>query len=768
VIAEFRAGEICRVMIRPVATRSDGVDLTTCDREAIHIPGSIQPSGALLALETTGWTVLQASENVDDVLGENVAAVLGKTLEDLFGETQGSQLQRWLAGLDRDREAQDVGALSVAVGGQGKALNAVAHRSEDVVILELEPITSDGVVSFRNLSPLVRTFLAGMDRAATVDDLCRFAVGEVRRISGFDRALVYRFDDDGAGTVIAEDRNDALPSYLDHRFPASDIPAQARELYRRNRFRLIADAESTPVPIVPPRNPRTDRPLDLSHATLRSVSPVHVESMKNMGTAASMSISILRNGGLWGLISCHNATRRDVPFAVRTACDLLGQVFSLQLDSKERHAEFEYRLKLTSVQVSLLAHMANEEEFIDGLVKHPGELLEFADAGGAAVVFDGKCHRVGTSPGEAEIMRIVDWLSVDVAKDVFSTESLSEFLPEAEAYKDQASGLLAISISKLYRSYILWFRPEVLQRVKWAGDPRKPVEDPDLRPQPRRSFEAWTETVRLRSQPWRTSELETAVEFRNAVVGIVLRKAEELAELSAELRRSNKELEAFSYSVSHDLRAPLRHIVGYAELLNEQHDLSETGRRYVRTIIESAYFAGVLVDNLLAFSQMARAGISPMNLDMNRLVEEVRAEVMAEAAGRTIRWHVERLPEAWSDPVMMRLVLRNLLSNAVKYTRKREEAAIEVGSVIHPAEIIYFVRDNGTGFDMRYVDKLFGVFQRLHRMEEFEGTGIGLANVRRIIERQGGRTWAEGIVDQGATFYFSLPRALVQSEGRLC
>ncbi|WP_406701202.1 ATP-binding protein [Singulisphaera sp. Ch08] len=580
--------------------------------------------------------------------------------------------------------------------------------------------------------------------------------------------MIYRFDDDGAGTVIAEDRNDVLPSYQGHRFPASDIPLQARELYRRNRIRLIANAEYRPVPIIPADDPRTGRPLDLSDATLRSVSPIHVEYMRNMGTAASMSISILREGQLWGLISCHNGTALDVPFEIRTACDLLGQVFSPQLDAKERQAEFEYRLKLTSVQTTLLAYMASEEEFADGLIKHPKELLEFAEAGGAAVVFNGKCHRVGSTPDEAAILRLIGWLSEDIAKDVFSTASLSEFISEAQAYKDQASGLLAISISKLYQSYILWFRPEVLRTVQWGGDPRKPIEDDGLRLHPRKSFEVWKETVSLRSKPWRTSELETAAEFRNAVVGIVLRQAEELAELSEELKRSNQELEAFSYSVSHDLRAPFRHIVGYAELLSEQLVLSETGQRYLSTIIESAQFAGILVDNLLAFSQMARSGISPVNLNVNQLVNEVCREVMAESAGRIIHWKIQPLSDAWADPVMMRLVLRNLLSNAVKYTRKRDEASIEIGCEDHRAEIIYFVRDNGTGFDMKYVGKLFGVFQRLHRMEEFEGTGIGLANVRRIIERHGGRTWAEGVVDQGATFYFTVPKKLRQVEGTPC
>lgn len=746
------------VMIPPTATQPDGVDLTTCDREPIHIPGSIQPSGALLVIEGEEWTVLQASENIDALLGQSVDAVLGRTVEEVLGASQGSQLRRWLVGPALDREAQYVGTLSGTVQGRQRPFNAIAHRLDDVYILELEPIAVGGAHSFRNPYPLVRTFLSSMERAATVNDLCQFAVEEIRHITGFDRTLIYRFDEDGAGTVIAEDRNDALPSYMDHRFPASDIPAQARELYRRNRLRLIADAYYQAVPIFPPFDPRTNRPLDLSYATLRSVSPIHLEYMRNMGTAASLSISILRDGALWGLISCHHSTPREVPFEVRTACDLLGQVFSLQLDAKERHAEFEYRLRLNSIQASLLAHMANEEAFADGILKHPNELLGLADAAGAAVVFDGKCHRIGLTPDEPEILQIVDWLSEKAAKDVYWTESLAEVIDGAHAYKDRASGLLAISISKLYRSYILWFRPEVLQTVKWGGDPRKPVETENLRMHPRKSFEVWKDTVRLRSRPWRSSELEAAVDFRNAVVGVVLRQAEERAELSEELKLSNQELEAFSYSVSHDLRAPFRHIVGYAELLSELQDLSETGRRYLNTIIESAQYAGVLVDNLLAFSQMARSGISPVNLNMSALVEEVRREVMIEGAGRNIQWQIEPLPDSWADPVMMRLVFRNLLSNAVKYTRRRAEALIEVGCEVRASEVIYFVRDNGTGFDMQYVDKLFGVFQRLHRMEEFEGTGIGLANVRRIVERHGGRTWAVGALDQGATFYFTLPK----------
>jgi chemotaxis family two-component system sensor kinase Cph1 len=308
---------------------------------------------------------------------------------------------------------------------------------------------------------------------------------------------------------------------------------------------------------------------------------------------------------------------------------------------------------------------------------------------------------------------------------------------------------------------VLWFRPEVVQTVKWGGNPQKPVQEEagSLRLHPRRSFEIWKETVRNRSLSWNQSEIEAVKELRNAIVGIVLRRAEELASLSEELRRSNKELEAFSYSVSHDLRAPFRHIVGYSELLKKQEasKLSDKGKRYVDTIIEAAYTAGTLVDNLLRFSHMGRTALKPRQVDVASLVDEIRQKLTMGIGDRKIQWVIGDLAPVNADPVLIRLVFENLLDNAVKYTRTREKARIEIGSTRTGGETVYFVRDNGVGFDMKYIGKLFGVFQRLHRMEEFEGTGIGLANVRRIVERHEGRAWAEGELDKGATFSIALP-----------
>ena len=259
------------------------------------------------------------------------------------------------------------------------------------------------------------------------------------------------------------------------------------------------------------------------------------------------------------------------------------------------------------------------------------------------------------------------------------------------------------------------------------------------------------------------NEMLAQIQHRDASLEQAREELEErVRQRTAELEAMNTELEAFSYSVSHDLRAPLRHITGFATLLQRRSAaaLDDQGRHYLDTMIDAATRMGHLIDDLLEFSRMGRASLTPRPVDLEQLVREAKAEVGADAQGRQILWELGPLPSVQADPALLRPVLVNLLSNAVKYTSTRPVARIEIGATQVDGQAIVHVRDNGVGFDMAYVDKLFGVFQRLHRSEEFSGTGIGLANVRRIIHRHGGRTWAEGEVDKGAIFYFSLPMAV--------
>jgi two-component system, chemotaxis family, sensor kinase Cph1 len=734
---------------------SQELDLTACEREPIHIPGSIQPHGILIAVDRADGAIAHASANTEALLGYEATSLLKRSFREALPKLA-ALIETDVVEPASEDSNRSIRTVQLGTPAGPTFFDAVVSRSGDYTIIELEAMPLNAVSSIDALYPTLRRFVEQLQSASSTDLLCNLAAEDIRRMTGFDRVLIYRFDEQWNGTVIAEDRNEVLPSYLDLRFPASDIPAQARELYRRNRLRIIPDASYTPVPI----QSHDPTPLDLSASVLRSVSPVHLEYMRNMGTMASMSISILRDGQLWGLISCHNKDPKRVSLPVRNACDFLTQIFSLQLEAREHTALADSRVRLRAIQARLLTYMAAEIYYVDGLMSHPEDLMLLAGAQGVAVVTDDHCWCQGLTPNDEEVKALFEWLSTHHQEDVFATDNLAAHFAPAKAYTDKASGLLSISISKMYSSYILWFRPEQVQTVKWGGNPQKPVKEEagTLRLHPRASFDIWKETVRERSIAWEQSEVEAVKELRNAVVGIVLRRAEELAALADELKRTNKELEAFSYSVSHDLRAPFRHIVGFSELLKkESADLSDRGKRYVETIIESAYTAGTLVDNLLRFSQMGRTALRPKRVDVVQLITEIRHKLSTEIEGRRIDWIIDDLPQIVADPVLIRLVFENLLDNAIKYTRPRDPARIEIGSSRENGEVIFFVRDNGVGFDMKYIDKLFGVFQRLHRIEDFEGTGIGLANVRRIVERHGGRSWAEAELGKGATFYVALP-----------
>jgi two-component system, chemotaxis family, sensor kinase Cph1 len=734
-----------------------------CDREPIHIPGTIQPHGFLLVVREPELTVLQTTENVEQHLGRRAEGILNSALVDVIGPELALGLVSQLDRIPRLGRPILLKTAELPCPEGSRLYHVIGHRSPAGTVLEFE-VAPDASTQ-TDIHAFVDAFTLGVESVDDIGDMARLACEEVQRLTGFDRVLIYQFDEDWNGTVIGEAGTGRLPSLLDHRFPASDIPAPARELYRINRLRIIPDAGYEPVPIVPSQSPLTGEPLDLTFSVLRSVSPVHVEYMRNMGTASSMSVSILRDGRLWGLVSCHHREPKIVSFPIRVTCDLFARAFSLRLSALEHSESYQRRIEVQSAYTDLLAAMANRGDFGLALSERPRELLGLTGATGAALLTAGQCVLVGDTPTESECRSLADWLlQTQQQQDVFATDALPGHFPEGQSPAPSVTGLLAIGVSRIHASYILWFRPELLRTVRWGGNPEKRIElnNGTSRLHPRRSFETWIETVRGRSLPWSEQEVEAARSLRNAIVDIVLRKAEELAELTAELKRSNQELESFSYSVSHDLRAPLRHIVGYAELLRESlaGKASATESRCIANIIDSSEYAGKLVDKLLSYSRLGRAELQRTRIDLNLLMDEIRRDVMRDAVGREVRWTLGPLPTVVGDLMMLRMAFRDLAANAVKYTRNRSEALIEVAARDEESSHVIWVADNGVGFDMQYADKLFGVFQRLHRWEDFEGTGIGLANVRRVVERHGGETWATGEVNGGATFFVRLPKAI--------
>lgn len=737
-------------------------DITDCAAEPIRIPGGIQAHGALLVISPESLKILQASANVDKLLGFKPAhgstlhAIPGSDIDPLI-----SEVVRWL------RSGAEVPLLRTARLDR-RSMQVLGHLTPQGAILEFEEGPEREIDTLASLYPRLGRFVNAIESIGTVRGLAETAAREMRELTQFNRVMVYSFDKHWNGTVLAEDGDGTLPSYLDLRFPASDIPAQARDLYRLNRTRVIPDADYVPSPIVPAESPIDRRPLDLSFAALRSVSPIHLQYMRNMQTLASMSVSIVVDGRLWGLISCHNRTPKRVNAQIRTACDFLGQTLSLQIGARERHTHATRRIELKKTESDLLASLALAESFQAGMAENPEAWLGLTGASGAAVMLQGEFRTAGMTPNEDQLRRLADWLESRGKNNIFATSSLPEHWPEAAEFSEAASGLIAASISRIRASYLMWFRREVVHTVTWAGNPQKAMAPgPDQRFGPRKSFENWKELVRKQSQPWSEAEIDSAADFRNAIVNIVLRQAEQRAELSDELGRINKELESFSYSISHDLRAPFRHIVGYAELLSEREKgrLDEKSCHYLDSIVEAAISAGKLVDDLLSFSQFGRQSLTTFPVDMKKLAKEVIGALAPEASGRKVDWRIGDLPPTRGDGVLLRQALLNLMDNALKYTRGRDPAVIEISGEDRPGETVYTVRDNGVGFDMAYVNKLFGVFQRLHRSEDFEGTGIGLAIVKRVFDRHGGWIRAEGAVEKGASFVFGLPKRTEAAHG---
>ncbi|RZL38157.1 MAG: GAF domain-containing protein [Rubrivivax sp.] len=722
--------------------------LPDCASEPIRVPGAIQPHGWLLSVDAEDGSLVAWSDNWTELFGESPAEPLREFAHSLQHETA--------------RLIDGEGALSLGVNRlSARMLHVSAHRLDGLLHLELEPSASD-LGAQAPLYGIARQTVPQLQRAASVQDACDVVTAAMKRLTGFGRCLIYRFNADGHGEVLSEATDAGYDSYLNHHFPASDIPAQARALYRLNLLRLIPDANYTPVPVRYADGRPTALALDLSQAQLRSVSPVHLEYMRNMGTLASMSVSILVRGELWGLVSCHNHEPHFLSYQTRMACEHLGQLLSLQIEAKEENEQVNEQLRLRQLTLAMVAHLADSDATLQRLVAEPGPLLRLGRAAGAAVILNEQCWRVGDTPDEAAVLRLGEWLGGRI-DEVWHTDRLALDAPELAGHDPRMAGVLAISISRLHRHYVVWFRPEIAQTFTWAGDPRKQAAQAGAQLHPRRSFAAWVEHVSGRSAPWSAAEAHAALELRHALIGIVLRRAEEMAEVAGELGRVNKELEAFSYTVSHDLRAPMRHISGFVDLVMEMDGagLSERARRYLAHVKEASAHAGLLVDALLEFSRMGRLALKCSWVNTEALVDDLIAEhatVDREKREGRVEWVVQRpLPRLWADPVLLQVALRNLIGNAVKYSRTREVSRIEITPIKDERGAGLSVSDNGVGFQMKYADKLFGVFQRLHRSEAFEGTGIGLASVRRIIEKHGGSVEAFGEVERGARFGFVVP-----------
>ncbi|MBD2355965.1 GAF domain-containing protein [Tolypothrix sp. FACHB-123] len=740
------------------------VDLTNCDREPIHIPGSIQPHGMLLAIDLATLKIIQVSNNTFEFLERQPQDLIGKSLSALFDSQQINTIQQCLNG-----DFESLNPLHLYIKHQGKNLrfDGIVHQWDGVALLELEPKKMKGKANFFGFYQQVKGVITKIQKAGTMQQMCQVVVQEVRKITGFERVMIYRFDDDETGIVVAEDTNQDIP-YLDLRYPPSDIPKQARQLYMRNWLRIIPTSNYQPVELIPTNNPLTNQPLDLSLSVLRSVSPIHLEYLQNMGVAASMSISLVQDKKLWGLIACHHSSAKYIPYSLRAACEFIGQVMSLELANKEASEDRDYKIQLKSLQTQFVESLSQAEHFLDGIAQMGSELLALVSATGAVVCSRDRLICIGETPLETDIPPLLNWIKPQLQDNLFHTRSLSQVYPAAESFKAIASGVLALEISKIHQNYIIWFRPEVMQTVNWGGNPHKPVEvldDGSSRLSPRKSFSLWQQTVNGCSLPWKHCEIAAIAELRSLIVGVILRQADELALVNMELRRSNEELDSFAYVASHDLKEPLRGIHNYANFLIEDYGdiLNEDGVAKLQTLVRLTQRMENLINSLLHFSRLGRAELIRQPVNLHDLVQQAIATLTISRPQDQVDFRIpQTLPIVECDRAQVNEVFTNLIGNAMKYNDKPEKW-VEIGflsTTDKPATSPYtfYVRDNGIGIPQEHQEeRVFQIFRRLHGRDEYGGgNGAGLTIARKIVERHGGKIWVESTINQGSTFYFTL------------
>ncbi|HYO55209.1 ATP-binding protein [Archangium sp.] len=736
------------------------VDLSQCDREPIHLLGGIQPYGVLLAFSEPDLILRVVSANTGVLLGHPPEALLGRPLAEFLHPSSFVLLTRALS-------QPTTGSLRLEAAG--RFFIGLLHRSDGLMVLELEPVAE--ATSEEEALARVDLLLSPLVRAQGPLGLLQAAAEAVRALTRFDRVMVYRFDADWHGEVVAESRDVDMDGFLGLRFPSSDIPAQARALYTRNTLRLIADARAAPVPLVPPIPPSLGRPLDLSGASLRSVSPVHLEYLANMGVGASMSISLLRSGSLWGLIACHHRTPFVVPAATRRACDVLARLVALQLASEERATVSAELVRRAHLQTQLVERLSEYVGTLPAALSRQGDLLlGLTGAGGVALLLGEAPVILGASPSSEEVEELAGWLAGQRFDGTFHTERLARLHPPAAEYADVASGLLAVRLDAASPRFILWFRPEVARTVTWAGNPQKPVvPGPGAsRLHPRASFDAWQETVRGAGAPWTPEDVAAAEGFRGALVGVLLRHA-------ASLARSNRELDAFSGTVAHDLKEPLRGIQQNVGFLLEDHGdaLGEDGRKQLEEVRWLAGRTQGQMEALFEYSRVGRVELAWGEVDMQALVDEVLLTVSVRLRENQVEVRVPRpLPRVECDGVRIQQVWANLLTNAAKYRQAGEPRWVEVGfhgpgePLSHPArrqpdEYVFYVRDNGIGIPVQFHEDIFEMFRRLHPAHAYGGgSGAGLAIARRLVRLHGGELWMESAPGQGSTFFFTLGKRL--------
>ncbi|QMU30878.1 ATP-binding protein [Adhaeribacter radiodurans] len=731
------------------------VDLTNCDKEPIHIIGRIQPHGFLLVIDKVTHAVEQVSDNLATFTGFDPEDVISAPLQSLLTAEEYCFIAEIVN--------QELFVQPQLISWRGQPFFGFFHFSGDKIILECEPYNNqpdNDQLRHNNRVAQLSQQLNQMEDLTHVAKAVALAMAEVL---AYDRVEVIQFDPEWNSEVIGEAHNSSLPAYLGHHFPASDIPAPARELLLKKHIRQIPDVHAEAAEIIPYHNSVTGAPTNILLSELRNPSEIHLEYVKNMGVAATISFSILVKGKLWGLISCHNVKPVFLNVWQRQVGDLITKTFANVILSIQEKRDVKQWARYRHNEELLINQINQSKDIRAGLLHKDLTLLTITESTGAALFLDNKLTTFGQVPTEEQMLHLINWLTANEVERMFCTRELSKRLPEAVAYRNVASGLLALEISRYNKEYLLFYKPEMKETRVWAGNPEQPKMGADLRLHPRKSFEKWEEEIKGKSLPWSLNEQEITQTLLKDIIAIQLRnQASELESLNkgltnaaGKLQAKNTQLEDFAFIMSHNLKSPLNNINGLHQVYQQEPNpematmvldrIKLVSDNMAKTIDDLNVILKTRIDNQLPWEEIYLPDlILKETQNLAAIIEQTQAEVQIDLQAPFIY-----LPKIYAESI-----LHNFLSNALKYRSPSRKPYIQVKSWFENARTFLSVTDNGLGMDLdRMGSKLFGLYKTFHRHEHAKGLGLYLTKLQ--IEALGGEIKVASEPDKGTTFTVS-------------
>ncbi len=740
----------------PLVSQNGALDLSRCDLEQVHFPGAIIPSGMMLILDGNDYHILGASANAATSLGITGVQLAGRNLGCCLCDDTRQMLETALAEITEAVAPRYLGCINTFSGLA--RFDTFAHRSGEFLLVELEMLPPGPMAHSQTMQlAQVSDCLAALQGEQSWQDSMATAVRQLRKLTGFDSVLGIKILEDGSMQAIAEARGTELPSFLDKRFPRSDIPQPGRRQMQLMPVQYAPDIAYVPVPLVMFDKPGAELMIDLSLALLRSKSPLCNRFYLNVGVRARFVLSLVEDGKLWGFFSCWNATPKPVSFADRLVCQSFAQMAGRLLVEKNKSQQDRAALDGKRRIDQATAGLHDAGIFTEASQRITGEALEILDSSGFAICLSEQIVCKGNCPPLPLIRALASWL--DSRDTLIATDRLPSLFEPAAGHTELATGLIAARLLEP-GNYLLAFRSEWIHEVQWAGDPQKPVavdvHSGEARLTARGSFDVWTEEVRGLARPWEPHIIEAMKDLQYAVM--LSQHAHTQSIMNSLLQRSNAELEDFAYIVSHDLKEPLRGIQNFADFLrNKSADRMDSQQlAWLDVITRLSIRLRGQIDSLLRYSRAGRQNCERVDVDLNILLRTVFDGVAALISEKGVNITIPReFPYVRCDKTATIAIFENLITNAAKYNDKLEKR-VEIG-YLEGATLTFYVRDNGIGIDSKYHDQIFNIFRRLHGRDEFGGGyGTGLTIARRHAERQGGRLWLESEPGVGSTFYFTL------------